>query len=396
MITMQGKHMPSSVISELKKIDQNLFSKLHQSITKETLFRYLKPVADTYAPLQTTSWTRAAVLENLLIEDGYLNNGKMDFIRNYENTGNTVVLLGRNKSKQVWLLAHLDQISYLIEDDLGDHYSLLPMCYHLMEPGKRKAIALAYDLDSNTYKVVDKGIIHSKNKEEIIYLPGDKEKLSSGTQICFDSQLTWEKQSGLLKGSLDDSAGAVALLLAVRYLAYYDVDVMLGLTDEEEGLAGIGNQTFCRGGARLLRYFDQPDLVIASDIHEAAEMYGGDGPDGFNIGDGASFAEKSSSGLGAVTPPHIYEIMKKMAVELSEEGIQLRENVGGYLSRTESINAMYRTPNVSLVGFLGKNRHFQSDVESASINDLVNLSKSIVCLVLLTQTDYWKTLVMKT
>jgi hypothetical protein len=71
----------------------------------------------------------------------------------------------------------------------------------------------------------------------------------------------------------------------------------------------------------------------------------------------------------------------------------LIENIGGYLSRTESINAMYRTPNISLIGFLGENRHFQNKVESANIKDLVDLAKSVVCLVLYTQTEHWKELV---
>lgn len=144
------------------------------------------------------------------------------------------------------------------------------------------------------------------------------------------------------------------------------------------------------GGSRLLRYFDQPNLVIASDIHEAIEMYGGSGPINFKPGNGASFVEKSSNGLGEITPPHLYELMRLLARALESKGIYLTENIGGYVSRTEGVNAMLRTPNISLIGFLGANRHFQSDVESANINDLVNLAKSVVCLSLLTKTKIWK------
>ena len=119
-------------------------------------------------------------------------------------------------------------------------------------------------------------------------------------------------------------------------------------------------------------------------------MYGGKGPDDFRPGNGASFAEKSAHGLGEITPPHLYELKRKLAAELNTVGIRLKENKGGYLSRTEGINAMFRTPNISLIGFLGENRHFQKDVESANIKDLVDLSKVVVCFALLTTTAYWQ------
>ena len=106
-------------------------------------------------------------------------------------------------------------------------------------------------------------------------------------------------------------------------------------------------------------------------------------------GGGASFAEKAALGLGEVTPPHIFELKRNLAEELDTVGIRLRENLGGYVSRTEGINAMVRTPNVSLIGFLGENRHFQRDVESANISDLVDVSKAVACFALLTTTQYW-------
>ncbi len=94
--------------------------------------------------------------------------------------------------------------------------------------------------------------------------------------------------------------------------------------------------------------------------------------------------------MGEITPPHLYELNRKLAEELREVGICLRENLGGYVSRTEGINAMIKTPNIALMGFLGENRHFQRDVESASISDLVDLSKAIVCYTLLTTTPFWQ------
>lgn len=386
--------MTDTIVNALKEYDRELFDKLHREITPANLHRYLKKIADTYAPSQSVTWTRAAVLEKLLAEDGYLNKDNFGIQRNFKNTGNTVIFLGSdNVNKQVWLLAHLDQITYIIEKDLGDRYLLMPICYHLLENREQDAVTLAYDFEKKTYMIADRGKVISTEENTAFYIPGSDKKLHPGMRVCFDSQLTWDQQSGKITGSLDDAAGAVALVMAARFLSAYNVELMLGLTDEEEGKAGVGNQTICRGGARLLRYFNQPDLVIASDIHEAAEMYGGGGPDDFKIGDGASFAEKAAKGSGTVIPPHIYALMRQMSKELASEGIRLRENHGGYVSRTESVNAMFRTPNISLIGFLGENRHFQRDVESANINDLVDLAKTVVCFVLYTQTTDWKELI---
>ena len=379
------------IIEALKTLDGGLFEHLHEEITAESLHRYLKPVSDTHAPFQSASWTRGAVIENLLREDGLLDRKNVRFIRNFRNTGNAVTLLGNDDSaKQIWLLAHLDTITYLLEDSRNGRCSLTPICYHLMEPGERPAVVMGYDLNQSNYQIVSRGKIVSENSEKIFFIPDGMEDLRPGMRVCFDSELEWDRESGEVRGSLDDAAGVVALIMATRFLANYDIELMLGLTDEEEGRAGIGNQTICRGGSRLLRYFDQPELVIASDIHEAAEMYGGGGPGGFRPGDGASFAEKSARGLGEIIPPHLYELNRLFSEELDSVGIRLRENNDGYVSRTEGINAMYRTPNLTLLGFLGINRHFQRDVESANINDLVDLAKVVVCYALLTKTSLWQ------
>jgi hypothetical protein len=119
-------------------------------------------------------------------------------------------------------------------------------------------------------------------------------------------------------------------------------------------------------------------------------MLEGNGPVGLQPGEGACFTEKASRGRGAVTPPHLYELERQFATELAAEGIRLLENWGGYLGRSEGVNAMLRTPNVALVGFLAENRHFEKDVTSANIKDLVDLARAIVCYVLLTQTPIWQ------
>ena len=295
------------------------------------------------------------------------------------------------RAKDIWLLAHLDQISYMVEQAKDGRYPLTANCYHLMDPGRRPAAALGFNLQTASYEVITHGEILTKKTEEIpFFVPAHPVALHQGVRVSYTSQLEWNRATGEVQGSLDDAAGAAALILAAQFLARYDIELVLGLTDEEEGKAGMGSQSIGRGGGRLLRYFDQPQLVIASDIHEAADMYGGTGPADFNPGDGASFAEKAAHGVGEITPPHLYELERQLARELQEEGISLRENIGGYISRTEGVNALLRTPNICLMGFLGVNRHFQRDVELGNIKDLVNLAKSVVCASLLVKTALWK------
>jgi putative aminopeptidase FrvX len=375
----------------LMNIDSKLFSRLDQEITEAKIYGYLKPLADTYAPSQSVPFTRAKVLKTLLENDNVLDHPNVKFDRNYMNTGNAVLLLGqKDRQKKVWLLAHLDIISYLIEPPINGRYPLLPLCYHMMHPGSLPGVAVGYNIDKLDYEVICKGKIQTDIDGKIFFSPYDSTQLLAGNRVCFESKMLWNRKTGELSGSIDDVAGVAALVMATKFLADYNVELMLGLTDEEEGVSGDSNQTICRGGARLLRFFDQPELVIATDIHEAEVMIEGNGPTEFKPGDGASFAEKASHNRGEITPPHLYELQRRLANELAFEGIRLRENVNGYISRTEGVNAMLRTPNVALLGFLGKNRHFEQGASTANIKDLVDLAKATVCYTLLTETPVWK------
>lgn len=379
-----------NLVNALKGIDPELFTSLRNEITEEKIYGYLKPLADTYAPSQTVPFTRAKVLKKLLENDGLLERPNVHFDGNYKNTGNTVLLLGDNENqKQVWLLAHLDIISYLIEPAIDGRYPLTPLCYHMMHTGSMPGVAIGYNINQKGYEVVCRGQILSDENKKVFFIPDRPTPLRAGERVCFASEMKWDRQTGELRGSIDDIAGVAALLAAARFLSNYHIELMLGLTDEEEGVAGESNQTICRGGARLLRFFDQPELVIATDIHESAPMIEGKGPSGLTPGDGASFAEKASHNRGEITPPHLYELQRRLAEELSSEDIRLIENLDGYLSRTEGVNAMLRTPNVVLMGFLGKNRHFQVEETTANIKDLVDLAKAVVCFALLTQTPVW-------
>lgn len=379
-----------NLVQALKQLDPGLFHRLHSEITEERLYRYLKPLADTLAPSQTVTFTRAPLLEHLLLADGILERDTITFQRNFQGTGNAVMSVGHQGAvKRVWLLAHLDIISYLVEVAANGRYPLSPLCYHMMHPGRRAGVAVHYDLTKRGYVISAQGEIISEEDGSVFFAPSNEVALGPGHRICFHSELAWDRKSGVLSGSLDDSGAVVALVLAAIFLADYDVELVVGLTDEEEGVAGSSNQTICRGGARLLRHFGQPELAIVSDIHEAAPMLEGTGPEGFRPGDGASFTEKASRGRGAVTPPHLYQFQRQLAHDLLAENIHLCENLGGYVSRTEGVNAILYTPNVAIMGFLGEDRHFEKQATTANMRDLVSLAKAIVCYVLLTQTPEW-------
>jgi hypothetical protein len=179
------------------------------------------------------------------------------------------------------------------------------------------------------------------------------------------------------------------MVLAASVLRHYPVDVLFGFTDEEEGPPGDANQSFGRGGRRLIDRFAAPDLVIASDVHEAEDTGHGPGPRDLRPGDGAVFAERSSNGRGAVTPPHLYALQQHLAVALLARGTRLQENWGGYVSRGEDINAMAATPNVALLGVLCSNRHYAQDQPAANLVDVLDLARGFVAYTLLVHSDLW-------
>lgn len=379
------------ILRALQAVDKDIFERLHLSINAAQVVNILRPIANTPAPSQSVKYTRAGSVEEFLASSGILHQPNVEFSRDFHQTGNSVILLGgQRRSKKVWLLAHLDIISYFVERKTSRGYSLLPFCYHLMEPGRQQALALRFNWAEMSYELAAQGEILTEEGGQIHFLTEAPAQLRPGHRICFNSSLDWDQQTGLLAGSLDDAGGAASLLAALSFLVDYDVELMVALTDEEEGTDGSGNQTICRGGARLLPFFDQPALVISVDLHEASPMREGSGPKGLKPGDGACFAEKASRGRGEVTPPHLYELLRQLSTVLDSQGIRLRENAGGYIGRSEGTNAMLRTPNVAILGFLGENRHFDRGPTTSNAHDLVDLAKTVACLALLVHSPFWK------
>ncbi len=367
----------------------NLWGQLDREITADRALRYLEALETVHGPSQTVRWTRALVVERLLAADGLLGAPGVTWVRNYESSGNATLLLGSAaRAKRVWLLAHLDQISYLVEPGVGPLYDLMPLCYHMQRVGGRPGVALAFDLATRQLVVTARGEIQVRDGR-VRFALAEGGPIGPGHRVVYDSQLNHDAASGRITGYLDDSVGCVALLLAAAVLRAYPVEVFIGLTDEEEGPPSDGSQAFARGGRRLLRYFDAPELVIVSDSHEGRAMERGGGPEGLVPGDGAVFVERSSAGRGAPTPPHLYALQQQLAAALATRGIRLRENRGGYVARSEDVNAAALTPNIALLGFLAHDRHYAADVPTAHLADVLDLARAVACFALLAHTTLW-------
>jgi putative aminopeptidase FrvX len=367
----------------------DLFRRLDEYVTIDRAYRYLSALESAPTPSQSAQWTRVPVVEALLDQDGVLAADSVTWDRNLQGSGNAVLAIGsETRRKRVWMLAHLDQISYLVDPGSNGRYPLLPFCYHMQESGTRPAIALTHDLERGALAISARGVIEVKGPA-VSFQTREGERLEPGTRVVYESVLDWDPHTGQIQGYLDDTVACTAVLLAAGVLRHYPVDVLMGLTDEEEGPPGDANQSFGKGGRRLVRHFDPPELAIVSDVHESEAMVRGPGPRDIRPGDGAVFAERSSSGRGTVTPPHLYALTRHLAVALSERGIQLRENWGGYVSRSEDINATILTPNTALIGVLCSNRHFAKDRPTANLRDVLNLAKVLVAFSLIAHSTVW-------
>ncbi len=367
----------------------DLWERLDREVTADRALRYLRALEEVHGPSQTVRWTRAPVIRQLLATDDLGDTPDATWISNFQHTGNAALLLGRaRRAKQVWLLAHLDQISYLVDPGIGSLYDLIPLCYHMQRSGTRPGVALAFDLMQHTLVVTARGEIQVQDGR-VRFALTEGGPIGPGHRVVYESRFDYDASSGRMTGYLDDSVGCVAMLLAAAVLRAYPVEVFIGLTDEEEGPVSDGNQAFARGGRRLLRHFDVPSLAIVADSHEAEPMERGSGPQDLRPGDGAVFVERSSAGRGAPTPPHLYAVQQQLSGALATRGIRLRENWGGYTARSEDVNASAVTPNVALFGYLASDRHYAAGVPTAHLADLLDLARAIACYTLLAHTPLW-------
>ncbi len=106
-----------------------LFERLGKIITAERAAAWFSKIADTYAPSQTARYTRGPVLRDLLQAAGDIEG--LSFHQNLWKTGNVAIALGRQPGKPLWMLAHLDGISYALGFREGDR----PRAWWATNPG---------------------------------------------------------------------------------------------------------------------------------------------------------------------------------------------------------------------------------------------------------------------
>jgi hypothetical protein len=367
-----------------------LFERFDKMITAERAAAWFSKIADTHAPSQTARYTRGPVLRDLLRKAGEIEG--LSVHQNLWKTGNVAIALGSQPGKPFWMLAHLDGISYALGFREADRYRLLPLCYHMSRTGRQQAVALGYAPEHGGLRILAAGEIVTENDGSDIFFETSIDDLPKGTRVVYHypAVVNWETRS--VYGNIDNAFGCTALLLAASVLGSYHPNVLIVFPDEEEGQTGGGNQSFCKGSARLFNRCPRnqlPESVLVCDVHESKDMLDGPGSRSAKSGGGATFCELSSRGRGGVTPPPLVSFHRDLARALALHGVRLQENMDGYVSRSDSISAMMYVQNIALVGYLGSHRHFDG-IPEAHLNDLVDLAKVLAVYALIAQSAEWR------
>ena len=251
-----------------------------------------------------------------------------------------------------------------------------------MNDGECSANAYRYDFESNRYRVVAEGRIESSSGSPFFRGMTPGAQLRPGDRIAPLSAFSDLGQGGLFTGLMDNAGGVAALAVAAPVLAEAGVEAMLAFPDEEEGPVGAGNQTMCRGSARIANLLPPPKLAIIADVQQ-----GGGGPDAdtrggvensTRLGGGAVLSEFSSLARGAVTAFGLYGTARHMADVIAGFGVRVQELNNAYSSRSDDVSVMMRTPNVLLLGYPGFNRHFDQGLPRAHLDDVMKSAKAVV------------------
>ena len=246
---------------------------------------------------------------------------------------------------------------------------MIPYCNHGAEI-EHAAIGLRYEPSANKLQQIAEGVIKNVNHGDDVvpHFFAIKGSVQPGDRIVYHHPLKIE--GDIARGSLDNSAGATACLLAALALCQVApaVPVAFVFTDEEEG-PPASNSTFGRGARRLSGMFDSPDLCVVVDGHDVSQQC--------SIGDGAVFAEKASpSKGGGIVPPHVYATFRLLAHDMVARGVDVTENLG-HVSRSDDVACIEVTPNILLLGYPVSDPHFNQAVPAVSLSDILNLSKAI-------------------
>lgn len=378
-----------------------LWDRLHESLTYERAAHVFMRLADTPAPSQLARHTRGRVIEDMLQAEPAFGEAKARYSGNVRATGTVALETGHARRKQLWLITHLDTISYAIHRKEGNRYRLMPLCYHQIKSGRRPGLALQYLPATKSLHVASVGDVVTEAEGREVFFETTGGDLPPGVRIAYQSsaRVNWETLA--LEGNIDNAFACAAAYLAMVFLGSLrnsetgaSPEILAAFPDEEEGVISPGNQAFCRGSARLFHRMpmeELPDFVMVSDVHEAGDMADGPGASGVRMGGGATFSEVASWGKGGVVPPPILAFQRELATFLGTKGIRLRENRDGYLSRSDDVSAMMYTPNIALIGFLGTHRHFDEGPPQANLGDLVHLAKTFVVYSLVAHDEQWRT-----
>ncbi|MBN9070193.1 MAG: M20/M25/M40 family metallo-hydrolase [Rhizobiales bacterium] len=383
-ISEAAQHSLSSGLQDLGAGIDALRPMVDRHITRDRVERYLKAISDTPAPSTAASAMRAPVLRALLDEDGALG-GRLDLDANYANTGGTVLLTGAAaKAMPLWYFAHLDTISYLVSRSGGGRHRLVPFCYHLTRDGRRDALCYRYDLHGGGYRAVAGGFLES-DAGTPYFRPAEPSFVPERGDRIVPVAACTGTSDGHMTGHFDNAGGVAALAVAAPVLAEAGFDAMLVFPDEEEGPPGSGNQIMGRGGSRIINGLRAPDLAVIVDMQQSGEGSLSDDvqTNDVRLGHGAVLSEFSSLGRGAVTPPHLLGLSRLLVRLIGERGVKVQEPLSSYTSRSDDVSVMLKTPNILLLGFPGVDRHFDTGLPRANLDDIVNLSKAIVYTALL-------------
>jgi putative aminopeptidase FrvX len=341
-------------------------------ITVERIRHYVASISSVASPSTAASVCRGPVLKELLQETKAFESGNLHFHLNFEKTGNSVIFTGtKNFRKNLWYIAHLDTVSYLIQPRQGSRYPLVPFCHHMIQNGSRLAVAYRFVPSNARYEIAARGCLESEDSHPFFRPESGDLDLKPGDRIVFSTSYREDRLTGDITADIDNAGGVAALLAAAPLLAAAKVEALIAFPDEEEGPPGSGNQMIGRGSSRILNLLPVPELVVVSDVQQT-------GGDGAKLGQGAILSEFSSLTRGAVTPPHLYALAVELAAALPEVGVKIQLSDNSYTSRSDDVSVMLKTPNILLLGFPGFNRHFDLGEPTANIYDLVNLAKSMV------------------
>ena len=331
------------------------------------VFGTLETIANTHAPSQTVRYTRAPVIDQVVRS---LQIENLRFDPDFKGTRNCLLWNGEEEP-EILIIAHADQISYLVETQVDPNlWRLLPFCKHLSEI-EVPAVSLRYSKKGNCLIKIGSGLLFSRMEGELLtpYFSSQEGDLQIGDRIVYDTPLVYKE--GIARGNIDNAAGVTACLLAglAFYQSFPDSNIGFVFTDEEEGPAE-NPLYFARGARRFLRTIRKPDLCVVVDGH-GGQVAG--------LGKGAFYTEKTGGGVATVTPPDLFVRIKMLADEMRSEGILLSDDLGP-VSRGDDIACLEVTSQVLSIGYPSANRHFDKALPSVSISDLVHLAKAIFWL----------------